>query len=313
MSSAAGDSSLCILIPVFNDWTAASLLIAELDRALASRGLRAHLLAVNDGSTDPIVRLVPAEPAGLASLEVLDLRKNLGHQRAICVGLVYLHQAHPELPVVVLDADGEDAPGDVVTLLDHFERNGRRSAIFAARTKRAEGPLFQFFYFLYQVLHWILVGFSTRMGNFSVLPPRVVESLVLVPEMWNHYAACVVKARQPFLTVPVARAKRLEGRSKLGFTGLAIHGLSAISVYGESVAVRMIVIATLAAIAAAVALAFGNAPAWLWVATGAVSILALLTVLTFTLLTLSSRAHPAFIPLRDAPIHIRGLETQYRR
>src|SRR3954454_2116620 len=45
--------ALVILIPAYNDWIAVSLLLGELDRALVGKGLRARVLLVDDGSTEP--------------------------------------------------------------------------------------------------------------------------------------------------------------------------------------------------------------------------------------------------------------------
>ncbi len=44
---------LCVLIPVFNDWQAAALVIAQLDQVLHARGMTADLIIVDDASTSP--------------------------------------------------------------------------------------------------------------------------------------------------------------------------------------------------------------------------------------------------------------------
>ena len=72
--------------------------------------------------------------------------------------------------IVLMDSDGEDRPQDVSRLLDRF--GDRRSAkiVFAERTKRTEGFVFQLCYHMYRYLHLILVGQKVRVGNFSVIP-----------------------------------------------------------------------------------------------------------------------------------------------
>ena len=51
----------------------------------------------------------------------------------------------------------------------------------------------------------VLTGRKVEVGNFSVLPWTLLERLVGVSEIWNHYAAAVYKARFPLVQVPVPR------------------------------------------------------------------------------------------------------------
>ena len=95
--------------------------------------------------------------------------------------------------------------------------------------------------------HRVLTGHGVRVGNFSVIPRERLSCLVATSELWNHYAAAAFPSRQPYATVPTRRADRLDGRSKMNFVALVIHGLSAISVYSDAIGVRLL-IATLAMI-----------------------------------------------------------------
>ena len=63
-----------------------------------------------------------------------------------------------------------------------------------------------------------------RVGNFSVLPFIRLSQLVVVPEIWNHYAAAVIRSRLPFRSLRIARGRRYSGRSKMDFIGLLLHG-----------------------------------------------------------------------------------------
>ena len=51
----------------------------------------------------------------------------------MCVGLVHLAQSELAGPVVIMDADGEDAPSDITRLLGKFVGEDERKMIFAAR------------------------------------------------------------------------------------------------------------------------------------------------------------------------------------
>ena len=300
---------LAILIPVFNDWNAVALLLPALDHALEDCPLRPEVLLVNDGSTQALAPgLLVQHFEHLHSVQILHLRRNLGHQRAIAVGLVHIHKHFPCKAVIVMDGDGEDRPRDVARLVNEFSRQSESSIIFAERAKRMENAMFQLCYRLYCAMHWLLTGVRVRVGNFSIVPWQAVERLVVVSELWNHYAAAVFRARLPHRTIPMDRGRRINGESKMNFVALLVHGLSAISVFSDVVSTRLLVMAlsgiAVLAGAAGTAMAMHVAiPGWAGYA-AAVSLLLLTQalfgafLLVFT--TISARANMSFIPSRDA-------------
>lgn len=299
---------IVVLMPVFNDWASAGVVVARTRTALGARCPGLRIVVVDDGSTAPM----PED--AVRGCEVLRLRRNLGHQRAICVGLCAIHDggaggAAPDA-VVVMDADGEDAPEDIAALLDEHGR-APGEVVFAARTRRSEGLVFAVFYGLYRVLHRALTGHAVRVGNFSVMPAGVLRQVVVASELWNHYAACVYKCRVPFRSVPIPRARRIAGRSSMGFTGLVVHGLSAMSVFADAIGTRILAAsASVAAlglmglIAALVGQAFRpySVPGWAAIIAALVFIIILQAInvsLFFMFGTLASRQQASFIPLRD--------------
>lgn len=305
--------TLTILLPVYNDWDSAALVCAALDQALVKRpAVAASVLLVDDGSTVPPSPGALARPAvSLKSVAVLTLRRNLGHQRAIAVGLAYLHRERSCDAVVVMDADGEDRPEDVVRLLDAFADQANRTIIFAERRRRFASVPFRLAYWLYRVVHRGLTGLGVKIGNFSILPSAALPNLVVQSSLWSHYAATVVNSRLPMKTVPLDRGRRLTGTSRMNFVALAAHGLSAVSVFRETVATRVLLAASgVAALGgvALVALVLARV-AWGWTlppwASLGVGLLALGTLqvivaaLALTLVTLASREQFNVLPVRD--------------
>ena len=126
---------LVLLMPVFDDWPCARLMIGQLDAALASLPVAARVLLVDDGSpSPPAAPLMETPLKNLRGIERLVLRRNLGSQRAIAIGLTFLATERDCDAVLVLDADGEDSPEDVPRLVQKFlELNGTH-AVFAERT-----------------------------------------------------------------------------------------------------------------------------------------------------------------------------------
>jgi hypothetical protein len=114
-----------IVSAVYNDWPALGLLLPRLDSELARHGIRARLLLIDDGSFEPAPDpLTDAALEAIAEIRILTLRRNLGHQRALAVGLAFVQENLPCDAVVVMDADGEDNPADVPRLLEELDAKG---------------------------------------------------------------------------------------------------------------------------------------------------------------------------------------------
>lgn len=306
------DARFVVLIPIRDDWESARLLLEALDHAMGAAGLSADVLMVDDGSDQSWTSWDwPARYDHLERVEVLPLRRNLGHQRAIALGLAYLEAERDRPAVVVMDGDGEDNPQDVPTLWRRCVEEGMTKIVFAGRARRSESRAFQVGYRTYQVMHRVLTGIPVRFGNFSVIPPVRLASLTTVTELWNHYAAAAVRSRQPHVVVPTHRAKRLKGRSRMNFPALVIHGLSAVSVFSEIVGVRLLILAAaLCGALGVTALGLGGYVWWTgqvipksWIVglgliLGLPAFLALLA-LGFCVLVLASRSGAGFLPCRD--------------
>ena len=299
------------VIPVFEDWEALGRVLDKLDQVAEGQSFSLGVLLVDDGSATPLPDdLRNRQFRFLREVKVLSLRRNLGHQRAICIALSHAEEHDGSDAILVMDGDGEDAPEDVPRLVHAMQESGNARVVFAERTRRSETWFFQFCYRFYQVLHWLLTGNRVRVGNFSVIPRDVLSRLVVVSELWNHYSAAVFKSKMPFTTIRTERAKRLGGRSKMDFVGLVIHGLAALSIYGERIGVRLIV-ATLVASCLFVALLFGltagdfreqELTAWAPLATGIVLVLlgqGIVLAIVFVFVILQARVNANFIPIRD--------------
>lgn len=299
-----------IVIPVYNDWDVVALLMTRIDNALFSANLEADVLLVDDGSTLPPEQFTCPAVRTVGTVDILRMRRNLGHQRALAVGLAYAEQKiDPEI-VIVMDGDGEDNPSDIPRMLEALDLTGKSKIVFAERRRRSEPALFQFFYQIYRALHLVLTGVRVRVGNYSVIPRVALARLVVISEMWNHYAAAVFNARLDYATVPTTRAPRLAGQSKMNFISLVVHGLSALSVYSHIIGVRLLVsMSALGVIAAGglVAIVAGKvsgASLPLWLVYGTAGLIAVLlqvgtVAMLFVFLMLAGRQGSSFIPLRD--------------
>lgn len=290
----------------------AAELIRRLDMTISSGDCTIEIILVDDGSVERCNRAdFQMSFSSVRAIRTLRLRRNLGHQRAIAIGLVHVKSTTSCDAVLVMDADGEDTPEGVTRLLRAYSAAAGARAIFAERSRRSESVTFRFSYHLYKALHRGLTGISVRVGNFSILPATYLNTLVVMSELWNHYAAAVFRSKLPFSMVPIPRGARIAGTSRMNFVALVSHGLSAMSVFGDVIGVRLL-IASLAGsllagagmiVVAMIRLFTDRAiPGWATYATGTLAIIMiqLITIATsFTFFMLSSRTNLGFVPLRD--------------
>ncbi|HEY1447221.1 MAG TPA: glycosyltransferase [Caulobacteraceae bacterium] len=253
--------AIAVVVPVLNDWAQAERLIRELNALPALAGRRLLMLMVDDGSFPPPSTADLAAAAtgsgAVAGIKLIQLACNLGHQRAIAAGLVEASQLEGIDRIVVMDADGEDRPDDVGALIAESDAHGQ-AIVLALRSRRSEGAGFRAGYAVYRLLFRALTGNRIQFGNFCLIPHGFLNSLTHNPATWNNLAAAIMRSRLPTIAVPTARGERYGGRSNLNFFGLAVHGLSAISVYIDVTLIRVICVslafgaATLAALAVVV-------------------------------------------------------------
>ena len=148
MNPTESSPKLIFLLPIYNDWECLPLLLARVDQSLADQVGDVRVLIVDDGSDRPAPEdTVPKQLHRIVRVDCLRLRRNLGHQRAIAIGLSHIHEEHPCDAVLVMDADGEDKPEDAARLVEHWQATGRRQVIFAARIRRSESWIFRVCYF----------------------------------------------------------------------------------------------------------------------------------------------------------------------
>jgi hypothetical protein len=280
---------IVVVMPVFEDLTSASSLLVRLGKLY---GDGVHVVAVDDGSVRQPLPVSAFVEAGIRGT-LIRLRRNLGHQRAIAVGLHYVadHVASAGA-TVVMDSDGEDLPESIAALVGPLQQEGV-DLVVAERKSRVESLRFRAFYAVYRVLFQLLTGHRIRFGNFMALRRPALLRLVAMQELWIHLAACVLVSKLRIVAQPLDRGPRIAGTSKMNFVGLALHGFRAAMVFAEDVLVRVgigcafVAMASIAGIVAAIALKLlGFAtPGWFSVALG-ILFLVLFQTGALTLMTL---------------------------
>jgi GT2 family glycosyltransferase len=263
---------LIVVTPVYEDVEASSRLFKELAACFSQD---VFVVAVDDGSVRQPLEIGSMKAASVNGV-ILKLRRNVGHQRAIAIGLGYASERIQDgQSVVVMDSDGEDLPATIPVLLDQIQSETVDIAV-AQRKSRIETFRFKTFYAVYKRFFRLMTGRPISFGNFMALKVHAVKRLVAMQELSIHVAGAVLASKLRTGICPLDRGPRYAGQSKMNFVGLALHGFKALMVFAEDVLVRVGVasaviaaFSVLGAFAAVVLKLIGySTPGWFSVALG---------------------------------------------
>ncbi|WP_029062392.1 glycosyltransferase [Labrenzia sp. DG1229] len=238
------DTRIVIVTPVYEDFEASSRLFKELQAEL---GDSVYIVAVDDGSVRQPLDTSGLDEAG-ARGAVLKLRRNVGHQKAIAIGLGYVStHVHAGQSIVVMDSDGEDLPASIPQLLKSLQPE-EVDVVVARRKSRVETLRFKTFYAIYKRLFRVVTGRTISFGNFMAMKTDGVRRLSAMPELSIHVASAVLASKLRIDTCPLDRGPRYAGQSKMNFVGLALHGFKGMMVFAEDVLVRVGIASAIVAI-----------------------------------------------------------------
>jgi hypothetical protein len=304
-------SNVAIVIPIYNDWESAKVLINRIHNALI--GISFQIILINDGSYNEDFEFKNEK------LHLVNLVKNMGHQKAIAIGIAYAVKNLNFDHLIIMDGDGEDNPKDILTLLEKCKTE-QGALIFAERRSRKETLLFRLSYYIYKQLFRFLTGVKISFGNFCIMSFNDAKKLSYVTEIWNNFPAGVINSKIKYSKLLIDRDKRIAGESKMNFLSLIQHGLGAISVFFERVTVRVIIatsflfILLIALCCIAIYRKFISheaTPGWLTtiVFSSLILIVQLILLSVFMLFSsLNSKMQKQFIPLIDFEVYIRNIE-----
>jgi len=283
------ESPLIVVTPVYEDTEASSRLFKELSKEFPNN---IFVVAVDDGSVKQPLRVESLKNASLNGV-ILKLRRNVGHQKAIAIGLGYVaERVMLNQQVVVMDSDGEDMPSTVRCLVEKLEPNSI-DVVVAKRKSRVETIRFKLFYAFYKRFFKLMTGRKISFGNFMALTSSGVKRLAAMDELSIHVAAAVLASKLRVQECSIDRGPRYAGQSKMNFVGLALHGFKALMVFAEDVMVRVglacagiAVLSVLGILIAITLKTFGySTPGWFSVALG-ILLLILLQTGALSLMTL---------------------------
>jgi glycosyltransferase involved in cell wall biosynthesis len=204
-----------IVIPVYNEAESLPALCAELDVVLRAHGQSYEIIAVDDGSRDDSLQVLKDLAAHDPQLVIVSLRRNFGQTAAFAAGF---DQARGSI-VVTIDADGQNDPADIPTLLAKMAEG--YDIVSGWRQDRKEPLLTR--KIPSRAANWLIVkqtGIRLHDSGCSLKAYRyeVVKAVRLYGDMHRFIPAFSSWMGVKVAEVPVADRARQFGQSKYGFS-----------------------------------------------------------------------------------------------
>ena len=230
-----------IAIPVFNDWNNLNRLLKKINLIAKKNSFGFNILVINDYSAiKPKIKF--KKSIYIKKLDVLNIDKNLGSQRAIAVALNYLfkHKKKIKHDIIIMDADGQDDPNVIKTLIYTFKKN-YSDIVVVERTNRNEPFWFKFLYLFHKIILFIFTGNHIKFGNFSLISFRKIKNIINSSDLWAAYPAAIVNNLNNIKRIKSERKKRYSGNSKVNLNKLFNHSSRVFSVFKNKILIASIV------------------------------------------------------------------------
>jgi polyisoprenyl-phosphate glycosyltransferase len=214
---------LSVVAPVYNEEATIEEFYARVCSAL--EGYPFELVLVDDGSTDGS----PALLDGLTDIDprvrVVYLSRNFGHQTALTAGLDHARGD----AVVMLDADLQDPPELICTMLDNWRAGC--DVVYAVREQRSGESQFKLrtaklFYSLFDKLAQVELHHNS--GDFRLLDRRALDALLAMRERNRFLRGMTVWVGYTQAAVPYHRDARYAGETKYTIPKMLRFSLDAI-------------------------------------------------------------------------------------
>ena len=225
------------LIPLYNDWRSLNLLLKKINFEMSKKKQVAEVIILNDAS-DTINNISKKKLFFLKKIKIINLKTNLGSQKAISIGLKYLLNLKKKFIITVMDSDGEDDPSKINEMIK-AAKISPNSIIVSCRTKRKEILIFRILYRIHLFLTYVLTGKWISFGNYSSFDSRNLLKLQKNNNTWFALSSSIINNCK-VKSIDAERKKRFFDKSKVSYVSLFFHSLRIISVFQKKVLVNSI-------------------------------------------------------------------------
>ncbi len=227
-----------ILVPVYNDWKSFNKLLSKIDENLKDLKGRLVITVINDKSTKkPHFKLKKNKK--IKQITLLNLKKNLGSQKSIAVGLDYLKKKSKNFYLIIMDGDGEDAPKDIKKLIKQSTKY-KDHIVASSRKEREESFVIKTCYKIHLLITLIFTYNWISFGNFSCMNSKNIKKILLNNNVWYAYSSGIL-ANCNIKRIYAKRQKRYFEKSKTKFSSLLEHSFRIMAVFYSRVLMTSII------------------------------------------------------------------------
>lgn len=232
--------NITVLIPCYNDWECLALLIPKIDQHIKNIDIEFEILIVNDCSTIKH-NLNFKNIKYIKSIRSINLKKNVKAQIAISTGLEYLKNNNFNGGIIVMDADGQDDPENIIEIVANIKVNPLQT-ITINRLSRTEAPTFIFFYYIYLFLTNVFILKNLRHGVYTYIHSTSLKKLFKDNSINYAYVGAVAKFLKYKFILKKPRYKRLTGDSQNNFITLMNYALKILSIFKYRILINSIIV-----------------------------------------------------------------------
>ena len=229
---------IIIVLPLYNDWKSANKLIEKIHTNLKKKFI-IHIIIVNDCSSEKISVKIK-KFSSIKKINIINLKRNIGSQKAIYVGLKKIKNKNDSI-IVVMDSDGEDDASKLNELISKA-RSNPDAIVFAKRSKRTENYLLKLLNNIRLLVNFFLIGTFLNIGNFSAFSSKNLTKLLSNKNLALAYSSGAIKNIKKNYFLDIDKKKRFFGFTKVNFYFLIIHSFNIISIFYKQVFFRTSII-----------------------------------------------------------------------
>jgi len=214
---------LSIVVPALNEQDNVRLLVDQVKQAVIDTGVEAELIVVDDGSDDATLARLVEQGQQYQWLRVLHRSSPMGQSAAMYAGV----QAAQGRFIATLDADLQNDPADLITLLEVVRSDGA-DMVQGDRTDRRDSTIRKISSLVGRTARRVILGDTIRDTGCStrVVKAQIAKQFPLQFKGMHRFLPLYARMLGARVTeAPVGHRPRQAGVTKYGISNRGLSGL----------------------------------------------------------------------------------------
>lgn len=207
---------ISVIVPLYNEEKSLEILYEHLVKNLLQLDKKYEIIFVDDGSTDTSLKILKSLEKKNSSIRIFSFRRNQGKSEALNLGFRVANGN----PIVTLDADLQDRPGEIKKLVEKSKQG--YDLVSGWRKKRNDTGRIRAGSKLFNTIVRIVWG--TKLHDYNcglkVYTNDLAKSLMLYGGMHRFIPLLAYEQGFRIAEVEVSHDKRQFGKSKYGISKL---------------------------------------------------------------------------------------------